>query len=185
MLDLFHCTQLVFCTPGVIPGLGQPLPFHPRPLDSEFIQTLTWRRPRLDNSILHFLIFLNIACYFGTLNFMVFPLLCRDSLCIIALGTNTPAISSLMTKLPAVMALQLPTKEAIFGLMIHPMTNHTTILQPFNLFSLHPLLILICCLYPWMSHKSCHHEHSFHLCYSIWHSFAPVPFILNGGEDSM
>ena len=49
MLDLCCCTQSVSCTPRVIPGLGQPLPFHPRPLDLEIIQTLTWRRPELDN----------------------------------------------------------------------------------------------------------------------------------------
>ena len=50
MLDLCCCTQLVSHAPGVIPGLGQPLPFHPRPLDPEFIQTLTWRRPGLDTA---------------------------------------------------------------------------------------------------------------------------------------
>ena len=48
MLDLCHCTQSVSHTPGVIPGLGQPLPFRPRPLDPEFIWTLTQRRPGLD-----------------------------------------------------------------------------------------------------------------------------------------
>ena len=137
------------------------------------------------HSVLHFLIFLDIACYFGMLNFAVFPLLCRDSLHIITLGTSTPAIGGLMTKLPAVMALWLPTKEAVLGLMIHPMTNRTTILQPFILFSSHPLLILIWHLYPRTSHRSCCHGCSFHLCYSIWHSFAPVPFISNGGEDGM
>ena len=49
MLDLCHCTQLVSRTPGVIPGLGQPLPFCPHPLDLECVWTLTWRRPRLDS----------------------------------------------------------------------------------------------------------------------------------------
>ena len=49
MLDLCCCTQLDFHTPGVIPGLGQPLPFRPRPLDLEFVQTLTQRRPGLDS----------------------------------------------------------------------------------------------------------------------------------------
>ena len=53
MLDLCHCTQLVSHAPGVIPGLGQPLPFHPCPLDLDFIQTLTWRRPGLDNKTGH------------------------------------------------------------------------------------------------------------------------------------
>ena len=51
MLDLCHCTQSVSCTPRVITSLGQPLLFCPCPLDPEFIQTLTWRRPGLDNTI--------------------------------------------------------------------------------------------------------------------------------------
>ena len=50
MLDLCHCTQSVSRAPGAIPGLGQPLPFRPRPFDLEFVRTLNWRRPRLDNS---------------------------------------------------------------------------------------------------------------------------------------
>ena len=48
MLDLCCCTQSVSCTPGVIPGLGKPLLFHPYPFDLEFVWNLTQRRPRLD-----------------------------------------------------------------------------------------------------------------------------------------
>ena len=48
MLDLYHCTQSVFCTPGVIPCLGQPLLSRPHRLDLELVWTLTWRRPGLD-----------------------------------------------------------------------------------------------------------------------------------------
>ena len=47
-LNLCRCTQSVSRTPGVIPGLGQPLFFYPHPLDPEFVQTLTQRRPGLD-----------------------------------------------------------------------------------------------------------------------------------------
>ena len=49
MLDLCRCTQSVSRAPGAIPGLDQPLLFHPHPLDLEFIRTLTWRRPGLDS----------------------------------------------------------------------------------------------------------------------------------------
>ena len=48
-LDLCCCTQLVSHALRVVPCLGQPLPFRPRPLDLEFIQTLTQRRPGLDS----------------------------------------------------------------------------------------------------------------------------------------
>ena len=47
MLDLCRCTQSVSRTPGVIPGLGQPLFFHPRPLDPEFIWTWPGEDPDL------------------------------------------------------------------------------------------------------------------------------------------
>ena len=53
MLDLCCCTQLVSCTPGVIPGLGKPLLSRPHPLDLEFIWTLTQRRPGLDTNTSH------------------------------------------------------------------------------------------------------------------------------------
>ena len=53
MLDLCRCTQSVSHAPGVIPGPGQHPLSRPRPLDLEFIRTLTRRRPGLDRNTLH------------------------------------------------------------------------------------------------------------------------------------
>ena len=52
-LDLCPCTQLVSRALGAIPSLGQPLLSCPHPLDPEFVQTLTQRRPGLDIMPLH------------------------------------------------------------------------------------------------------------------------------------